>query len=377
MKKTLSRSHDVILVYAKNSEGFELNKLPRTVEANKRYKNPDNDPRGVWKSSDLSVGPRIEEKVYEIITPSGRKVMPPEGRCWVLTKERFEEYKNDNRIWFGPKGNNVPSIKRFLDEVKDGVTPLTLWLREDVGDNQEAKKEVKILNSEEVFSTPKPERLIERIIRLATEEGDLVLDSFLGSGTTVAVAHKLNRRWIGIELGNHCYTHCLTRMRNVIEGKDEIGITKRVNWKGGGGFKFYELASSLLNKDSFGNWVINKEYNAEMLSNALCKIQGFKYEPNQEVYWKQGFSNENDYVYVTTNFMTVEHIDKIHSEMKENESLLICCKSYQKECEDRYDSIDIRKIPQSILDKCEFGNDSYDLNIKSVDFEEDGGDDNE
>ncbi|MDU1315248.1 MAG: site-specific DNA-methyltransferase [Clostridium septicum] len=226
-------------------------------------------------------------------------------------------------------------------------------------------------------NSKKPEMLIKRVLDIFTNEGDLVLDSFLGSGTTAAVAHKMKRKWIGIELGEHCYTHCKARLENVIDGKDSGGISKLVNWESGGGFKFYELAQSLLNRDRFGNWVINKEYDAEMLSNALCKIQGFKYEPDQEIYWKQGFSNENDYIYVTTNFITVEHIDKIYSEMKENESLLICCKSYQKECEDKYDSIEIRKIPQSILDKCEFGNDSYKFNVNSVDFEEYGGDDNE
>lgn len=223
----------------------------------------------------------------------------------------------------------------------------------------------------------KPESLLKRIIGMSTNEGDIVLDSFLGSGTTVAVAHKMNRKWIGIELGEHCYSHCITRLKSVIDGSDEGGITKVVNWQGGGGFKFYELAPSLLNRDVFGNWVINKEYNAERLSNALCKIQGFKYEPDQEIYWKQGFSNEKDYIYVTTNFITVEHIDKIYSEMKENESLLICCKSYQKEVENRYNNINIKRIPQAILDKCEFSNKSYNLNIKSIDFGDNRGENNE
>ena len=219
-------------------------------------------------------------------------------------------------------------------------------------------------------NSKKPEALIQRILEISTEEGDIVLDSFLGSGTTAAVAHKMGRRWIGIELGQHCYTHCKPRLQKVIDGIDQGGISKVVNWKGGGGFKFYELAPSLLNKDVFGTWIINKEYNAEMLSNAICKIHGFKYNPDKQVYWKQGSSNENDYIYVTTNFITVEHIDKIYSEMKEDESLLICAKSYQKECEDRYDNIDIKKIPQTILDKCEFDNDDYNLNIKETDFDE-------
>ncbi|MDU2683610.1 site-specific DNA-methyltransferase [Clostridium sp.] len=226
-------------------------------------------------------------------------------------------------------------------------------------------------------NSKKPEALIQRILEISTKEGDFVLDSFLGSGTTAAVAHKMNRKWIGIEYGEHCYSHCLERIKKVINNEDNGGISKSIDWIGGGGFRFYELASSLLNRDVFGNWVINKEYNGEMLSNAICKIQGFKYNPEQDIYWKQGFSNENDYIYITTNFVTVEHIDKIYSEMKESESLVICCKSYQKECEDKYENIDIRKIPQAILDKCQFGNESYDLNVESIYFEEDGWDDNE
>ncbi|MGL5149634.1 MAG: DNA methyltransferase, partial [Clostridium sp.] len=219
----------------------------------------------------------------------------------------------------------------------------------------------------------KPEILLELILKHFSKEGDFVLDSFLGSGTTAAVAHKMNRKWIGIELGEHCYSHCYERLRGIIDNNDKTGISKDVNWNGGGGFKFYELAPSLLNRDVFGNWVINKEYNAEMLSSAICKIQGFKYQPNKDIYWKQGFSNENDFIYVSTNFITIEHLDKIYSEMKENESLLICCKSYQQECEDKYDTIDIKKIPQTILNKCEFGNESYNLNIKNINSENDSG----
>ena len=207
LKKTLSRSHDVLLVYAKDyNENYELNKLSRSSSQFSNYKNPDNDKRGAWTSADCTVGRVVEEKLYEIITPSGRKVIPPAGRCWLFTKDRFEEMKADNRIWFGTKGNNVPRVKKFLSEVKQGVVSTTLWLREEVGDNQEAKKEVKAFNSQEVFTTPKPERLIERILTLATNKGDLVLDSFLGSGTTCAVAHKMGRKYIGIEMGEHAVT---------------------------------------------------------------------------------------------------------------------------------------------------------------------------
>lgn len=367
LKKTLSRSHDTILVYTKDrTENFELNKLPRTEDANDRYKNPDNDPRGKWKSSDLSVGPAVEKNIYPITTPSGRICLPPEGYSWRLSEERFKEYVDDNRIWFGPKGNNVPSIKRFLSEVKKGVTPMTLWTYQEVGHNQDAKKEIKAFGFETVFDTPKPEKLIERIITLGSNPGDIILDSFLGSGTTAAVAQKMGRRYIGVELGTHVYTHCVPRLKMVTDGTDQGGISKAQNWEGGSGFKFYELAPSLLKEDKFGNLVINKEYNADMLAAAMAKQEGYTYQPSQEVYWKQGFGSETDYIYTTTQFMTVEALAAIHETMAEDETLLICCTSFQRECKQAFNNISIKKIPQMLLGRCEFDKDDYSLHIISA-----------
>ena len=364
LKKTLSRSHDTILVYAKNkSDKYELNKLPRSADANDRYKNPDNDPRGVWKSSDCTVGPVVAEKLYPITTPSGRVVYPSSGRCWLYTEERFREMCADNRIWFGPDGNSVPSVKKFLSEVKDGITAQTLWTYQEVGHNQDAKKEIKALEFDSVFDTPKPERLIERVLTLGSNEGDIVLDSFLGSGTTAAVAQKMGRRYIGVEMGNHAYTHCAVRLKKVIDGTDQGGISKAQNWKGGGGFRFYELAPSLLKEDKFGNLVINKEYNADMLAAAMAKQEGFTYEPSAEHYWKQGYSHESDYIYTTTQFMTVEGLAAIAEQMKEGESLLVCCTAFQKECRSAFPNITIKKIPQMLLGRCEFAHDDYSLNI--------------
>ena len=364
LKKTLSRSHDTILVYAKNkSDKYELNKLPRSSDANDRYKNPDNDPRGVWKSSDCTVGPVVSEKLYPITTPSGRVVYPSSGRCWLYTEERFREMCADNRIWFGPDGNSVPAVKKFLSEVKDGITAQTLWTYQEVGHNQDAKKEIKALNFDSVFDTPKPERLIERVLTLGSNEGDIVLDSFLGSGTTAAVAQKMGRRYIGVEMGNHAYTHCAVRLKKVIDGTDQGGISKAQNWKGGGGFRFYELAPSLLKEDKFGNLVINKEYNADMLAAAMAKQEGFTYAPSVEHYWKQGYSSENDYIYTTTQFMTVEGLAAIAEQMKEGESLLVCCTAFQKECRSAFSNITIKKIPQMLLGRCEFNKDDYSLNI--------------
>lgn len=369
LKKTLSRSHDTILVYAKNSIGFELNKLPRSVEANSAYKNPDNDPRGVWQSDNFSVGPAIEAKIYEITTPFGRKVLPPKGRCWLLTQDRYQEFLDDNRIWFGAKGDGVPRIKRFLSEVKDGITAQTLWTYQEVGHNQDAKKEAKVFNDDNVFATPKPEKLMERVIMLASNEGDLVLDSFLGSGTTAAVAHKMGRRWIGVELGEHAKTHCFPRLKQVVDG-EQGGISKAVNWQGGGGFKFYTLAPSLLKQDTFGNWVISQEYNADMLAAAMAKQEGFKYQPHESSYWKQGQSTEQDFIFTTTQFLTVEALDSIKDEMQPGETLLICCKSFQKECKGKFGNITIKKIPLMLLGRCEYGKEDYSLNIINMPVED-------
>ena len=365
LKKTLSRSHDTILVYAKNNVGFELNSLLRSDSQLKNYKNPDNDPRGLWTSSDCTVGPVVKEKLYEITTPKGRKVTPPDGRCWLFTETRLAEMIADNRIWFGANGDNAPRVKKFISEVKSGVTAMTLWLRDDVGDNQEAKREIKEFNSQDVFTTPKPERLIERVIHLATNEGDFILDSFLGSGTTSAVAHKMGRKHIGIELGEHAKTHCYPRLKAVVEG-EQGGISKALNWQGGGGFKYYTLAPSLLKQDKFGNWVISSEYNPDMLAAAMAKQEGFTYLPHEEKFWKQGNSSENDFIFTTTQFLTVETLDSIHDDMQEGEKILICCKAFQTSCKSKYPNISLKKIPQMLLDRCEFGKDDYSFNIVNM-----------
>lgn len=211
----------------------------------------------------------------------------------------------------------------------------------------------------------KPEKLLRRCIEMVTEPNDIVLDSFLGSGTTAAVAHKMRRRYIGIELGNHAYTHCKHRLDEVVEGKDKSGITKLVNWQGGGGYKFYELAPTLIVEDKFGNPVINKEYNADMLASAMALHEGFEYAPDANFYWKQG-KNENAYIYTTTVHLTEAHLDAISKEMKEDEYLVIACKSYDAGLERAYKNIKIKKIPQFLLGRCEFGKDNYNLNIVDV-----------
>jgi adenine-specific DNA-methyltransferase len=373
--KWLSDNHDFILCYAKSKLDWKRNLLPRD-EVAKGYSNVDNDPRGVWASGPCHAKTPSDSTYYEIITPSGRKVLPPPGTSWRWNKNKFQELVEDNRIYFGVDGNNIPRYKRFLTEVQDGIVPLTIWMKDEVGDNQEAKKEVKAFNTIDVFSTPKPERLIERIIHLATIPGDLVLDSFLGSGTTAAAAHKMGRKYIGIELGEHAVTHCYPRLKQVVDG-EKGGISKAVNWQGGGGFKFYNLAPSLLKKDKFDHWVMSDEYNADMLAAAMAKQEGFTYSPSETQFWKQGASSEQDFIFTTTQFMTVQQLEAIADDMETGESLLICCKAFQLECTSKYGNITIKKIPQLLLDRCEFGKDDYSLNIVNLPKEDKEDYDNE
>ena len=209
----------------------------------------------------------------------------------------------------------------------------------------------------------KPEQLLYRIIEMSTEPGDIVLDSFLGSGTTAAVAHKMGRRYIGIEMGEHAYTHCKTRLDTVIAGNDLLGITKTLDWRGGGGYRFYELAPTLINIDAFGEYVINKEYNVDMLAAAVALHEGFKYQPDKNLFWKQSVGNENSYLFVTTRHLNGAYLDSIKDSMQEEEYLIIACKSFDSKMDKVYDNIIIKKIPQMLLNRCEYGKDDYALNI--------------
>jgi len=260
--KWFSDNHDHILVSAKNKEKWRPNLLPRTEEMNERYSNPDNDPRGDWKSGDLSVKRVTEKDIYPITTPTGRIVMPPKGRSWVFGKEKLEGLIKDNRIWFGETGNNVPSIKQFLSEVKDGITSMTIWTYQEVGHNQDAKKEIKSLGFADIFATPKPEKLIERIINLATKPNDIVLDFFAGSGTAPSVAHKMGRRWIAIEQMNYIQDLPEARLKKVVAG-EQGGISKAVNWQGGGSFVYLELKEW---NEEFINKIKDAKDTAELLT---------------------------------------------------------------------------------------------------------------
>jgi adenine-specific DNA-methyltransferase len=366
---------DYILVYSK-SENFQNNLLPRTAESIKRYSNPDNDPRGPWKAVDYLNQASVSKRpnlVYDIVNPNSGEIIKNRDKAWKYDPNTHTIHVEENKIWWGVSGtNSVPALKLFLSEVRDGMTPHNWWPHSDAGHTDEAKKESKaIFGGIDVFATPKPERLLERILTLATNKNDLVLDSFLGSGTTAAVAHKMGRRWIGIELGEHANTHCLPRLKKVVDGLDEGGISKAQNWKGGGGFKFYNLAPSLLRKDDLGQWVIDERYNADQLAAAMAKHEGYTYAPDTDRYWKQAYSTENDYLYTTTQLITPAVVDHILEQLGPEESLLICCKAYQKGAAARDPRINLHKIPSILTDRCEFGKDDYSLNIVDAPKDED------
>jgi len=218
---------------------------------------------------------------------------------------------------------------------------------------------------ENPFSTPKPERLLERIIHLATKPGDLVLDSFAGSGTTGAVAHKMGRRWIMIELGQHAHTHILPRLHKVIDGTDAGGISSSTHWKGGGGFRYYRLAPSLIKKDARGQPIINPEYNAEMLAEACCKLSGFSYAPSEATWWQHGRSSERDYLFVTTRYLSFAELQDLSEEVGPERSLLVLAKAFDREGE-VLGNLTVRKIPEEILGKCEWDHDDYSLKIENL-----------
>jgi adenine-specific DNA-methyltransferase len=364
----LSDMHDHILLFAKDKEKWTRNLLPRSEEHNKNYKNPDNDIRGPWTSGDLSARNYYSAGIYAIKTPSGRTIPgPPKGMYWRVSREKFEDLDRDKRIWWGHDGNNQPRLKRFLSEVMEGIVPQTIWFHQEVGNTQEAKKEVLavIPEAQDVFQTTKPERLIKRILDLSTNLGDWVLDSFAGTGTTGAVAHKMGRRWILVELGEHCHTHIIPRLRKVIDGQDPGGITEAVGRKGGGGFRYYRLAPSLLEKDKWGNWVISKEFNAAMLAEALCKLEGFVYAPSDTVYWQHGHSTERDFIYVTTQKLGHEQLQQLSDEVGSERTLLILCSAFRGKA-DRYTNLTVKKIPKAVLARCEWGHDDYSLRVENL-----------
>ena len=368
-REAIGDVHEYILLYAKSRDAFKTsrNLLPLTAEQKKVYKNPSNDPRGPWRTIPITAqaGHATKSQFYSIVSPSGKTFDPPTGNCWRYSKDAFERLRAEGRIYFGKDGNGQPTTIRYLSEVS-GAVPWTWWPHDEVGHNDEAKKEMlSIFTKETLFDTPKPERLIHRILHIATNPGDLVLDSFLGSGTTAAVAHKMGRRWIGIELGEHCETHCMPRLKKVVDGEDPGGITQAVGWKGGGGFRYFRLAPSLLEKDKWGNWVVSKEYNAAMLAEAVCKLEGFSYEPSDSLYWQHGHSTERDFIYTTTANLSHDQLQELSDEVGPERSLLVVCSAFRGRKEG-YPNLTVKKIPNAVLTRCEWGKDDYSLKVENL-----------
>jgi adenine-specific DNA-methyltransferase len=373
-----SVDHDYILVYARNAESWRPNPVAASEKQRATYKNPDNDPRGAWQSISLSARNYYSKGTYAITCPGGREIAgPPEGRYWSVSEDKFWAMHEAGEIWWGKNNNGVPRRKMYLaDRGELTKAPQTLWFFEDVGHTQDAKKEALALNSEDVFGTPKPEMLMKRIIDIATDPGDLVLDSFAGSGTTGAVAHKMRRRWVMVELGQHCQSHIVPRLRQVIEGQDEGGATKEVSWQGGGGFRFFSLAPSLLESDRWGNWIVSRDYNAAMLAEAVCKLEGFSYSPDSETFWIHGRSTERDFIYVTTQNLSRAQLQFISEEVGDDRTLLICCGSFRVK-RDAFSNLTLKKIPQAVLHRCEWGRDDYSLNVEALPAAEDAGENSE
>jgi len=369
--KGFSVSHDHVLVYRK-AEYFiprQLQKDQNSAQfgfldevANKYYRR-----RSLRKEGSESLRQDRPSMWYAIQAPDGTDIWPvkpdgTEGR-WRWKNENVAA--NSDQLEFIKKDSGWEIyVKQYLEE-NPTRPPATFWPNEEVGHNHEAKLEVRAFNSQDVFDTPKPERLLKRVFEIATNPGDLVLDSFAGSGTTGAVAHKMGRRWIMIELGEHCHTHIIPRLKKVIDGEDQGGISQAVNWKGGGGFRYYRLAPSLLQQDRWGQWVINKEYNAEMLAAAICKLEGFTYAPSDAHYWQHGTSTESDFIYVTTQSLTPDQLQALSDEVGEGRSLLVCCSAFRGAA-NRYPNLTVKKIPKMVLSRCEWGHDDYSLNVVNL-----------
>lgn len=419
--KRLKKNCEYILVYAKNYnllKPFEgAYKYTEISDLVKEYK----DEGKSWKYTTvlLDEGEKIyhgstidgdgdEIKVYirkNVVTKSIKQVTSekniPEKEVYKKyginifrttnaqssIRKRIIDYRKENKITsqyisieYIPKtGKNKGTL--YEQFYKDENCNLFVWLRDtsEIIDGELYKKDaqgtywdmnpyMKNVASEGKVRFPmskKPEFLIKQIFNMATKEKDLVLDSFLGSGTTCAVAQKINRKFIGIEMGSHAYTHCKVRLDKVIDGSDKSGISKDIKWHGGGAYKFYELAESLINRDAFGEYIINKDYNPDMLAAAVALHEGFEYGPDSEFFWKQSKANENSYLFVTTRHINSGYIESIKTTMEDEEYLVIACKSFDSDISDKYPNITIKKIPQMLLSKCEFDKDNYNLNIIS------------
>jgi len=359
---------EFILCYAKDIDQLPALFLPPDEKVLKYYKLKDEHyvTRGPYRLQPLATTSNDPRPNLRYPIPyNGREIWPE--KQWQWSEERTKQARAANGLVFTERGDKVTvSYKQYLrDEEGEERQRKPTSIIDGFYTQHGTYESVALFGQENKFQFPKPEGLLQYLIEMSSRAGDWVLDSFAGSGTTGAVAHKMGRRWIMVELGDHADTHVVPRLRNVIDGDDPGGITEVLGWKGGGGFRYYNLASSLLEKDKWGNWIISREYNAAMLAEALCKLEGFTYAPSDSIYWQHGHSTERDFIYVTTTNLNHEQLQQLSDEVGGQRSLLVVCSAFRGRKEG-YENLTVKKIPKAVLDRCEWGHDDYSLEVKNL-----------
>ena len=375
-KVPITPDHEYILCYSREPGGAHF-KQKEDLSILMAYRSRDEDgllyrDRLLKKNGKNSLREDRPSMFFPIADPDGNDVYPihDDGReaCWASGQTTVNKLiAADKLVWklrgIGEQEKWVPYTREYAPENPKRPWP-TIWT--DAQTTRQAKAHLReVLQSVPEFPTPKPEPLVARVLSIATDEGDWVLDSFAGSGTTGTAAHKMNRRFIMIELGDHVHTHILPRLHKVVDGTDQGGISQAAGWQGGGGFRYYKLAPSLLQQDSWGQWVINKAYNPAMMAEAVCKHEGFTYAPSDTEYWNHGHSSEQDFLYVTTQTLTHEQLAHLSEEVGDDRTLLVCCAAFRGSA-DAFPNLTIRKIPNTIASRCEWGRDDYNLQIASL-----------
>ncbi|WP_286262231.1 site-specific DNA-methyltransferase [Thalassotalea atypica] len=377
-KKPFYSDHDYILCYASDADVCKLKQKPDSSILD-AYRKPDEESsrpyrdRLLKKNGKSSLRKDRPSMYFPITAPDGTEIYPVhddgQDARWACGQARVSELvERKELVWKLRDEKWIPYTREYAPLNPTKPYP-TIWC--DVQTSRQSKAHLKTLHRDVVpFDTPKPEPLLDRIIEMSTNKGDIVLDSFGGSGTTGAVAHKMGRKWIMVELGDHCHTHIIPRMQKVIDGEDQGGISKAVNWQGGGGFRYYSLAPSLLEKDQWDNWVINKDYKPEMLAEAICKLEGFTYSPSETEWWNHGYSTETDFITVTTQNLSIEKLEQLSEAVGSDRTLLVCCTAFR--CNpDQFANLTIKKIPKMVLNRCEWAHDDYSLNVQNLPMADD------